>query len=249
VATKEFLEERAAKAQEKIGKIEKRILRLRKELAMGKSLFGESDLRQAERDLVRAQEKLAEYQKQLTLADMKKASRNVPAITEFLNRWEQNMIAYFEAEFQKFITAQKVYFAAESKYTDWWNHGKGFSDPNRKKIEEDHRALRERFIHTWRHITQFGFGRHYYENDHEYWTSVMRKEMAKEKDRKYDFIIERTTQLIGQITDASLLGVGAKGDLNGYIKGTNGTAHVQTIGAGGWNIQCFHFRTLINKIK
>jgi len=65
MATKEFLEQRVAKAQEKIGKIEKRILRLRKELAMGKSLFGESDLRQAERELVRTQAKLAEYQKQL----------------------------------------------------------------------------------------------------------------------------------------------------------------------------------------
>lgn len=54
--------------------------------------------------------------------------------------------------------------------------------------------------------------------------------------------------LVGEITDASGLSVGSKQDLNGFIVGTRGTAKVQTIGAGGYNIQCFHFRTLINAV-
>ena len=77
----------------------------------------------------------------------------------------------------------------------------------------------------------------------------LEKDMTQEWNRKYDFIIERTNEIVGQITDASNLNVGAKGDLNGYIIGTKGTAKVQTIGAGGYNIQCFHFRTLINEMK
>ena len=39
------------------------------------------------------------------------------------------------------------------------------------------------------------------------------------------------------------------GDINGIIVGTEGKAKIQTIGAGGYNIQCFHFRTLIHEIK
>ena len=76
----------------------------------------------------------------------------------------------------------------------------------------------------------------------------LEKDLTKEWNRKYDFIIERTNEIVGKITDASNLKVGAKGDLNGYIIGTKGTAKVQTIGAGGYNIQCFHFRTLINPL-
>ena len=35
-------------------------------------------------------------------------------------------------------------------------------------------------------------------------------------------------------------------NLNGYIIGTKGCCSIKTIGAGGYNIQCFHFRTLIH---
>ena len=75
------------------------------------------------------------------------------------------------------------------------------------------------------------------------------KELDQEAKRKYDFIIERTNAIVGQITDASNLCIGAKGDLNGYIIGTDGKAKVQTVGAGGYNIMCFHYRTLINPMK
>ena len=70
-----------------------------------------------------------------------------------------------------------------------------------------------------------------------------------EADRKYDFIIERTNAIVGKITDAAGLTIGAKDDLNGFIIGDKGTAKVTTIGAGGYNIQCYHFRTLIREAK
>lgn len=76
----------------------------------------------------------------------------------------------------------------------------------------------------------------------------LEKDLNEEANRKYDFIIERTNAIAGEITDASGLSIGSKQDLNGFIVGTRGTAKVQTIGAGGYNIQCFHFRTLINAV-
>ena len=78
---------------------------------------------------------------------------------------------------------------------------------------------------------------------------LLNKELEQEKNRKYDFIIERTNKIVGQITDATGLRVGAKADLSGYIFGTRGKAHVETIGAGGHSVQCFHYRTLIKEVK
>ena len=77
----------------------------------------------------------------------------------------------------------------------------------------------------------------------------LQKELDQEADAKYDDIIERTNFICGKITDASGLYVGMKGDLDGYIKGERGTAKVQTIGAGGYNVQRFHFRTLVHEAK
>ena len=87
----------------------------------------------------------------------------------------------------------------------------------------------------------------------------MRHIIAEEKKRKYDFLVERICAIVGTITDATNLRVGEKGDLNGYIIGTDGEATVQTIGAGGYNDniildsgrhgQIFHYRTIIKRRK
>ena len=77
----------------------------------------------------------------------------------------------------------------------------------------------------------------------------LNKNLSEEANRKYDFIIDRTNRIVGQITDASNLSISDNGELNGIVIGTRGTAHVKTVGAGGYNIQCFHFRTYIKEHK
>ena len=76
-------------------------------------------------------------------------------------------------------------------------------------------------------------------NDYKIDLEKLQRDLDHEADCKYDFIIERTNEIVGKITDAGGLSIGRKGDLNGLIIGTNGTAKVQTIGAGGYNIQCY----------
>lgn len=74
-------------------------------------------------------------------------------------------------------------------------------------------------------------------------------EMEKEKRAKLLDLTQRIMKVVGRITDAGYLKIGPKGDINGYINGTEGKAKVETIGAGGYNIQCYHFRTLIHELK
>lgn len=66
---------------------------------------------------------------------------------------------------------------------------------------------------------------------------------------KYDRIVERATQKVGKVVDASGLYVADTGELNGYVKGETGKkVKITTIGAGGYNIQCFHFRVLVKEV-
>lgn len=60
----------------------------------------------------------------------------------------------------------------------------------------------------------------------------------------------RVKEKVGEATDWTGLYVTQGNEwegavVNGCVKGTKGTAYVETIGAGGWNIQKFHYRTLV----
>lgn len=76
----------------------------------------------------------------------------------------------------------------------------------------------------------------------------LEKEIEQEKNNKLIDLMNRVSSITGVITDASYLTI-KEGNLNGYIIGKDGKAEVETIGAGGWNVQIFHYRTLIKKIK
>lgn len=84
------------------------------------------------------------------------------------------------------------------------------------------------------------------EQEREAW---LERAMEEEKRAKLLDLIGRIMSTVGTITDAAALYIGPEGDINGYIEGTEGKAKIQTIGAGGYNIQCFHFRTLIHEYK
>lgn len=84
------------------------------------------------------------------------------------------------------------------------------------------------------------------EQEREAW---LEKTIEEEKAAKLVDLISRINSVVGTITDAAGLYIGDKGDINGIITGTEGTAKVETITAGGYNIQCLHYRTLIHEYK
>lgn len=72
---------------------------------------------------------------------------------------------------------------------------------------------------------------------------------SKNKVAAQGYIIDlvgRVKKKVGIITDYSGIRLDSNGkSLNGTVKGTNGTAYVETIIAGGWNIQRLHLRTIV----
>lgn len=76
----------------------------------------------------------------------------------------------------------------------------------------------------------------------------VRRNIENDKQIKIIQLTMRVTDVVGTITDASQLDVGEKGDLIGVIHGEKGSARLETISAGGWNIQCYHYRTVVHSI-
>lgn len=60
--------------------------------------------------------------------------------------------------------------------------------------------------------------------------------------------IDEIVQYCSKVNSVSNVRIGIDGSINGIIHAANGDFNIRTIGAGGYNIQCFHYRVIITKI-
>lgn len=264
MASVEFINKRIDGKKAEIAKLEAKLARVEKAKESNYKennpyMYSDYDYRSVTRELASARDALADWESKLVEENNKAASRNVPAITEFLDQWEQRCIQFYLDAYENYVVAKQEMRDEYHKmgeelenmgYRARWDK----EDPNYEAYHELDRKrdkMWKDFHKEWNYVTQFLDRSKPYEES-------MRYFIAEEKKRKYDFLIERVCSIVGTITDASNLRVGAKGDLNGFIDGTDGRAKVETIGAGGYNQniivnekhgQIFHFRTLIKRVK
>lgn len=272
MANIKFLEERISKAQETISKkqntIEKKYKLIEKKKAslikMGidpesdkyehrdnnEAFWTMCDISHLYEDIERGSKEIEEkkaslekYQKDLESELHKANSRNVQIIIDFLNAWKEQNIEFYKDHANRYLEALAEYNKANSEYCDWWNNHyvrNEVSAEEFKQRREEDRARRKAFKENWSWIA-------FYMDKNQLDMEKLQKDLDEEANRKYDFIIERTEEIVTEITDASNLHTHG-GQLNGFIIGTTGKASVNTIGAGGYNIQRFHFRTLVKAL-
>ena len=72
------------------------------------------------------------------------------------------------------------------------------------------------------------------------------KDLKIEKQNKKLAIIYKVKNRIGTVTDGQGLYIANDGNINGVIIGDKGRATITTILAGGYNIQCLHYRVLVD---
>lgn len=234
----------------------------------------QSDIESAVNKLEEAKQILANWQAKLDerIAADDYLEANAPEILkDFLENWKQHAIVYYREKRIRFIEYRKELKAQEraarlealqtlpslERYREIYK-GRELTDSDlanlwpRKDVDA---FLSERgleYHQIQRKLNEFGDQITFRlleirdDQEREAW---LEKAMEEEKRAKLIDLIGRIMGTVGTITDAAALHIGPEGDINGYIVGTEGKAKIQTIGAGGYNIQCFHFRTLIHEIK
>lgn len=272
MASVEFIQKRIAGKEKELEKLNKKLARIRMVEAQNWEdpnpyYYSEHDLRYCLKDIEAAEKALEDYKMQLAAEIEKANSRNVKVIVDFLEMWKHRVREFYKTGLVEYYEERESVRAAfKVAETLGWTHPeykeayakatkmqKAFRINCHGKYE--YRTVIDRRGRERKEEVKVAAGKYEYLNSYtgestfEKALARLEKELVQEANRKYDFIIERTNRIVGTITDASHLMIGDKDDLNGYIIGTRGTAKVQTVGAGGYNIQCYHFRTLINAMN
>lgn len=210
-----------------------------------------NELRSAYRDLGEARYTLAKYQDELKNLDKFDSEEKVEVIWNFLMNWKELAREWYLRNAEKYFELKKGYKEA---------HDKMMAEYDGKPSYYTKRDWESQY---WRNIDSLTKEITHIKGQYEgnSWDSpwiytsytvdeeMLNKALDKEVKAKYQRLIAEITEITGEITDASGLSIGGKGDINGTITGVKGTANVNTFSAGGWNIQCFHYRTKITRVK
>jgi len=192
----------------------------------------------------------------------------IPTIWNFLCDWETKSLDWYRRNCKKYFELKRdekkslnEYFNSESyqerfqtslnfykeeKRTEWLKNRIKYNLEN--KFLENYYSYIDSFTKVITNI-KWDYETDTYTNytvDEEKLT----KNIAEEKLNKYLDLVNRITKEVGEITDAKYLSIGEqKGELNGIVEGVKGRCRVETISAGGYNIQRFHYRVLIHRVK
>lgn len=266
MATKEYVQDRINNAKDKIAKakaiivkkqgwIEKKKAELAKAVTDNEKYWLECDISSLEGDIHSKEKELSRelipsLQKwENELIKIQQTVRDIPVLVEFLNFWKERVADFYRRERtgkaredmkQAIAEAKKAYEDQKKlRNIEWWptEDEKKAEDELWDAYKEARDAYNERFqmILFWESKGDF--------------EAEMEKTLQHEWEQKYDRLVADVTREVGTIKDCRGLAVSGRGELNGIVIGENGKASVNTFVAGGWNIQCAHYRCRITKIK
>lgn len=152
---------------------------------------------------------------------------NLVEIKEFINQWKERAIAYYHQEIESCKEDLNKAYSLSSSY-------------EYKKAKAE---IIKRYTQIIIDLARPG---NYSPKARE---ERLIKIINKEADLKEKLLINRVNKEVGAIVKALNLKVGVNGELNGIIQGENGKCKIETIYAGGYNIQCLHYRVLVHKIN
>lgn len=199
-------------------------------------------------DLHEANKLLDKYQSQLNKLSEFDNSEKVKIIWDFILDWKDKAYKFYIENANLFIELKNNYKQAWEEY---------------KKTQEYEEAYESysNYRSKWQieYAVEQDFSKDYYSDILSITTIIvsrnnidtikLQKILDQEAMTKYNTLIKQVTYITGTIMDAKDLRLGGKGDLNCIVIGEKGKAKVETFGAGGYNVQVFHYRTKVTEVK
>ena len=189
----------------------------------------------------------------------------VQVIWDFLTEWESKCIEWYKNNAERYVELSESFIDDSKQYELGYEERNVKPDSDDYLVQAKYDRIKRAYLNAYQEnyfseittltkdITDI---RYKYENNQRVGIisynvdeNKLNKVISQEKERKYKDLVKRVEAVVGTITNAENLTIGNQnGELNGYVEGTNGKCSVETISAGGYNIQCFHYRVLIHKI-
>lgn len=175
-------------------------------------------------DLYDARNTLVKYQKMLKTETAKNATLdNMP---EALVQFKENLIKHW------------------NEYDEWkYNTIRAeYAEIQRMPYGNEHRKAYRNMSEKW--------GRSWYDFAYHYTLEDAFNNNRRDANNLIFNLLNRVTERVGQITDCQYLRLDRDNAgysiINGRIIGTNGECRIESIGAGGYNIQRYHIRVLVH---
>lgn len=166
------------------------------------------------------------------------ATENLTVIDQFLSEWKERATKFYtdlKVRYRQAIDLKQFEEKAKAEGCE------GFRIHNRA-CQLQYEAQKKFFAGLSGTTTQL-LKFHSY-ND-EVFFERLNKMLDREVESKRKTLIARIQKKAGNIVDAKGLYIGHNGEINGVVIGDKATVKVQTIYAGGYNIQCLHYRVLV----
>ena len=172
----------------------------------------------------------------------------IPVLRDFLNNWKENTIEYYIELTDKYIEKRKE---IEEEYTKKGTITNGciyYNSPFKAEYYKKCEDLKKAY---GSYVVQIAY---YYRRTK---NEQIRKDIEKEAQNKYKKLVNRISEIVGEITNCNNLRIAGNGEINGVIEGSKGKVKITTIVAGGYNEniivnvkhgQCAHYRVLVREL-
>lgn len=237
-------------AEIKLVRAHKSLNRLNKELQQKQAenyitTYTESDIKRKQREIADIEKSITEYREKLKVVQ---SIEEIPVLREFIKNWKEKATKYYIEQYNKLMEYKSWLEQQEKIYEKWkeQEHKSYLSKESKEKRKELKIDEETKTTYLKNHFDAVIINIGMYDNR---WKQQIKKIVDNEAERKYINFLNRIKKAVGKTLDCSGLYIADNLEINGFVSGELGKAEIRTITAGGYNIQCWHYRVLVNLIK